>query len=239
MSNIFSDKMGPKFLFIKVNIGDTMENLKPEKLIESLEWRYATKQFDATKKINQKTWETLERALILSPSSYGLQPWKFIVVQDQAIKEKLRAFSWNQSQVTDCSHLVVFAIKEKLDEAHIDHYIHQIAKVRDLPASSMEGYKKMMMGDLVTGPRSHAISEWAARQTYIALGNFMTAAAVIGVDTCPLEGIDPLKYDEILGLAGSGWKVVVACPAGFRSHDDKYSSTKKVRFDAKDVIIHK
>lgn len=216
-----------------------MQNLTPEKLIESMEWRYATKKFDPTKKINEKTWELLERALILTPSSYGLQPWKFIIVQDPQLKEKLKASSWNQSQVTDCSHHVVFAIKEKLDEAHIDHYIHQIAKVRGQEAASMEGFKKMMMGDLVSGSRSKVISEWAARQTYIALGNFMTAAAVIGVDTCPLEGIDPVKYDEILGLTDSGWRVVVACPAGYRADDDKYSSTKKVRFDAKDVIIHK
>ncbi|MBP9682564.1 MAG: NAD(P)H-dependent oxidoreductase [Bacteriovorax sp.] len=216
-----------------------MQNLTPEKLIESMEWRYATKKFDPTKKINEKTWELLERALILTPSSYGLQPWKFIIVQDPQLKEKLKASSWNQSQVTDCSHHVVFAIKEKLDEAHIDHYIHQIAKVRGQEAASMEGFKKMMMGDLVSGSRSKVISEWAARQTYIALGNFMTAAAVIGVDTCPLEGIDPVKYDEILGLTDSGWKVVVACPAGYRAIDDKYSSTKKVRFDAKDLIVHK
>lgn len=216
-----------------------MKNLNPEKLIESLEWRYATKKFDATKKIDDKTWASLEKALILTPSSYGLQPWKFIIVKDQAIKEMLKPLSWNQSQVTDCSHLVVFAIKEKLDESHIDHYIHQIAKVRDLDVESMEGYKKMMMGDLVTGPRSHHISEWAARQTYIALGNFMTAAAVLGVDTCALEGINPVKYDEILGLTGTGWRVVVACPAGYRDHDDKYATTKKVRFDAKDVVVYK
>ncbi|MDD4972916.1 MAG: NAD(P)H-dependent oxidoreductase [Bacteriovorax sp.] len=216
-----------------------MENLSPAKLIESLEWRYATKKFDATKKINEKTWECLEQALILSPSSYGLQPWKFIVVQNPEIKEKLKAVSWNQSQVSDCSHHVVFVIKEKMDEEHITHFINQTALVRGLDAESMEGYKKMMIGDLVTGPRSHVITEWATRQAYIALGNFMTAAAVIGVDTCPLEGIDPVKYDEILGLTGSGWKTVVACPAGHRALDDKYSSAKKVRFDTKDLIIHK
>lgn len=216
-----------------------MQNLSPEKLIESLEWRYATKKFDSAKKIDEKTWKQLEQALILTPSSYGLQPWKFIIVQDNAIKEKLKAASWNQSQVTDCSHHVVFAIKEKLDEAHIDQFIHQTAKIRGQEVSSMEGYKKMMMGDLVSGARGKVIAEWAARQTYIALGNFMTAAAVLGVDTCPLEGIDPVKYDEILGLTDSGWKVVVACPAGHRAPDDKYSSTKKVRFDAKDVIVHK
>ena len=216
-----------------------MENLSPAKLIESLEWRYATKKFNAAKKIDEKTWECLEQALILSPSSYGLQPWKFIVVQNQDIKEKLKAVSWNQSQVSDCSHHVVFAIKEKMDEEHIANFINQTAKLRNLDAQSMEGYKKMIIGDLVTGARSHVISEWAARQAYIALGNFMTSAAVIGIDTCPLEGIDPAKYDQILGLTGSGWKVVVACPAGYRADDDKYSSTKKVRFDAKDVIIHR
>lgn len=215
-----------------------MENLSPEKLIESLEWRYATKKFDTEKKINEKTWKCLEEALILSPSSYGLQPWKFIVVQNQEIKDQLRAVSWNQSQVSECSHHVVFAIKEKMDEEHITHFINHTAKVRGLDPAGMEGYKKMMIGDLVTGGRSQMISEWASRQVYIALGNFMTSAAVIGVDTCPLEGINPAKYDEILGLTGTGWRVVVACPAGYRSAEDKYASTKKVRFNSKELIVH-
>jgi len=216
-----------------------MENLSLTKLIESLQWRYATKKFDASKKIDKKTWEALEQALILSPSSYGLQPWKFIVVENQEIKEALKANSWNQSQVADCSHHVVFVIKEKMDEAHITKFIEQTAKVRGVEAASMDGYKQMMIGDLVKGERSKVISEWAARQAYIALGNFMTAAALIGVDTCPLEGINPAKYDEILDLAGSGWKTVCACPAGYRAADDKYSQAPKVRFDAKDLIVHK
>lgn len=216
-----------------------MTNGMSERLIESLEWRYATKKFDSSKKIDEKTWENLEKVLILSPSSYGLQPWKFIVVEDAALKEKLKAVSWNQSQVSDCSHHVVFAIKEKMDEAHIDQFLNHTAKIRGQEVASMAGYKKIMMGDLVTGPRSQHISEWAARQAYIALGNFMTAAAIVGVDTCPLEGIDPVAYDQILGLTGTGWRVVVACPAGYRSAEDKYATTKKVRFNAKDVIVRK
>lgn len=216
-----------------------MQNLTSEKLIESLQWRYATKKFNPTKKIDQKTWSTLEKALVLTPSSYGLQPWKFIVVQDQTIKDNLKAVSWNQSQVADCSHHVVFVIKEKMDESHITHFIEQNAKIRGIEASSMDGFKKMMIGDLVTGPRSHVITEWAARQAYIALGNFMTSAAVLGIDTCPLEGIDTAKYDEILGLVGSGWKVVVACPAGFRAEDDKHASVPKIRFDSSEIIVHK
>ena len=215
-----------------------MQNLTSEKLIESLQWRYATKKFNQAKKIDYTTWSSLEKALVLSPSSYGLQPWKFIVVQDQAIKESLKAVSWNQSQVADCSHHVVFVIKEKMDEGHINHFIEQSAKVRGIEASSLDGFKKMMIGDLVMGPRSHVITEWAARQAYIALGNFMTSAAVLGVDTCPLEGIDTAKYDEILGLVGSGWKSVVACPAGFRAEDDKHASVPKIRFDSSELIVH-
>ncbi len=216
-----------------------MDHLSPSTLLESLHWRYATKKFDASKKIDKKTWSALEEVLILSPSSYGLQPWKFIIIENQEIKDKLKSVSWNQSQVSDCSHHVVFAVKEKMDEAHIEHFIKQMAKVRGIDATSLEGYKKIMVGDLVNGPRGQMSAEWAARQAYIALGNFMTAAAVIGIDTCPLEGIDTAKYDEILELKGSGWKVVVACPAGYRSIEDKYAETKKVRFDSSDLIIHK
>lgn len=216
-----------------------MENLNPQKMLDLLEWRYATKKFDPTKKINAETWSMLEKALVLTPSSYGLQPWKFIVVQDQALREQLKAASWNQTQVTDCSHHVVFVMKEKMDEEHITKFIEKTASVRGQDAVTLEGYKKMMIGDLVKGPRSERISEWAARQVYIALGNFMTTAAVLGVDTCPFEGIEPEKYDTLLGLSGTGWKTVCACPAGYRSAEDKYASAKKVRFDLKDLIIHK
>lgn len=216
-----------------------MTKLSNADLIANLEWRYATKKFDPSKKIDKKTWETLEQALVLTPSSYGLQPWKFIIVEDMETRKKLQAASWNQSQVTDCSHHVVFVIKEKMDEEHISKFIEQTAKVRNQDISTLEGYKKMMIGDLVNGPRAEVITEWAARQAYIALGNFMTAAAVLGVDTCPFEGIEPKKYDEILGLAGSGWKTVCACPAGYRAEDDKYAQAKKVRFSANDLIIHK
>jgi nitroreductase len=215
-----------------------LSKLTSEELINTLEWRYATKKFDTTKKIDEKTWSALEQALILTPSSYGLQPWKFFIVQDMSTREKLKAASWGQSQVTDCSHHVVFVIKEKMDETHIEKFIEQTAKVRNQDISTLEGYKKMMIGDLVKGARSAVITEWAARQAYIALGNFMTAAAVLGVDACPFEGIDPLKYDEILGLKDSGWKTVCACPAGYRSNDDKYAEAKKVRFDINDLIVH-
>ncbi len=207
-------------------------------LLEGLRWRYATKQFDASKKIPQETWEALEEALVLSPSSYGLQPWQFFVVTDPATKAALREHSWNQAQVTDCSHHVVFAIRTNIDEAYVDRFIARMVEVRGGTAAALDFYKGMMMGDVINGPRSKWVEEWAARQVYIALGNFMTCAAVLGVDTCPMEGMDPTKYDEILGLPEKGFRAVVACPAGYRHADDKYAVLPKVRFEKSELIQH-
>ncbi len=211
----------------------------PTSLLDALQWRYATKKFDPSKKIPAAEWATLEQALVLTPSSYGLQPWKFLVITDPALKAKLRPASWNQSQIEDCSHLVVFLAKEDITEADVDRFVARIAGVRGVAPESLAGYKGFMMGDLVNGPRHAVIGEWAARQVYIAFGNFMTAAALLGIDTCPIEGLEPAKYDEILGLKGTGFRTLAACPAGYRAGDDKYASTPKVRFDAGDVIEHR
>jgi nitroreductase len=121
----------------------------------------------------------------------------------------------------------------------VDHFIDRIAEVRGASIESLAGYKGYMMSDLVNGPRHAVIKEWAARQTYIAMGNLLTSAAVLGIDACPFEGIEPAKYDEILGLVGSGYATVAACPVGYRSADDKYADIPKVRFAAKDVVIHR
>ncbi len=207
-------------------------------LIEALNWRYAVKKFDKQKTISQDLWHALEESLMLTPSSYGLQPWKFIVVTNKELRQKLTSVSWNQKQVEDCSHLVVFAVKEKMDEAHVQSFVDQMAKVRGIDVSSIEGYRKMMIGDVVSGARGKVAFEWAARQAYIALGNFMTSCAMLNIDTCPMEGIDPVKYDEILGIAGTGWKTVVACPSGYRAADDQYASLKKVRFSRETLIQH-
>ncbi len=208
-------------------------------LIQQLKWRYATKKFDSTKRIDPATWSALEEALVLSPSSYGLQPWKFLVVTDPALKAKLRVASWNQAQVEDCSHHVVFLVKKDPGLPEIEHFVDRIAEVRGVSRESLAGYRGYMVGDLAEGPRAKVINEWAARQVYIALGNFMTAAAVLGVDTCPMEGLVPAQYDEILGLEGSGWATLCACPAGYRAADDKYAEVPKVRFPREEVIEHR
>lgn len=205
-------------------------------LLESLNWRYATKKFDPSKTITPEVWAALEDSLVLTPSSYGLQPWKFLIITSQEIKEQLKLLSWNQAQVTNCSHYVVFTIKKNLSAADVDRFVESTATVRGIPAESMKGYRDIMVGDVVNGPRSLNINEWATRQAYIALGNFMTSAALVGIDTCPMEGIDPAKYDRLLGLPEKGFATVVACAAGYRAEDDKYASLAKVRFPNSEVV---
>jgi nitroreductase len=215
-----------------------MNPITTDQLLAAQTWRYATKQFDASQTIPAPVWQALEESLILSPSSYGLQPWQFFVVANPDLRAKLRPHSWNQSQITDASHLVVFAIPEKVDVPYMEKYLSRIAEVRGIPLESLGFYRDMMMADVIAGPRQAWVREWAARQVYIALGNFMTSAALVGVDTCPLEGIDPREYDAILDLPAKGYNTIVACAAGYRSADDKYAALPKVRFEKSDLVRH-
>lgn len=208
--------------------------MNSQKLLDSLSWRYATKHFNPAKKLDEKTWQVLEKSLILSPSSYGLQPYKFILVQDQNLRKKLRAHSWNQPQIEESSHLIVFLCKKTMDEKYIENYVNLIAASRGIAASSLNDYKNMMVGDLVNGGKD--IFNWSGKQAYIALGNLLTSAALLEVDACPMEGIDTKKYDEDLGLANDDYTTLCVCALGFRSVDDKYQNLKKVRFDEAKLI---
>jgi nitroreductase len=212
------------------------KTLSPETLLQQLRWRYATKKFDPARRIPAEEWRALEKALVLAPSSWGLQPWKFVVITDQETKQKLRAASWNQPQVADCSHFVVFAIKKHLGVGDIDAHLDRVTAVRGVPREALADYRNLMVGDLVEGPRSWNVNAWAARQVYLALGSFLTCAALLGIDACPMEGFEPDKYDQILGLARRGLAAAVVCAAGYRADDDKYAAAPKVRFLASEVI---
>lgn len=207
-----------------------------KQLLDALQWRYATKVFDATKKISADIWVALEQSLVLTPTSYGLQPYQFLVVQDPAKRAALLPHSWGQKQVVDCSHFIVFTARTEMKEADVSKLIARISSVRGVPAESMTPYWNMMIGDVVNGPRGKAAHEWAARQVYIALGNLMTSAAVLGVDACPMEGIVPVEYDKVLQLEGSGYKTVVALALGYRSATDRYASLAKVRYESADLV---
>ncbi len=205
-------------------------------LLSRLNERYATKAFDASRKIDAATWSALEDALVLTPSSYGLQPWKFLVLTDSAVREELVAHSWGQRQVADASHLVVLAVKTSVDEAYVNDYVQQICAARGITPDLLEGYRGMMVGGVVNGMTAEQQTEWAVKQAYIALGNFMTCAALLGVDTCPMEGFLRPKYDELLGLKERGLTAAVLCPAGYRSAEDNYAALPKVRAPKASVV---
>jgi nitroreductase len=208
----------------------------PEAVLAQLKWRYATKKFDPTKKIAPELWAQLEQAAIHAPSSYGLQPWKFVVVTDPAMRSRLHPVSYGQAQVLDASHLVVFAAKNPPTPADVDAHVARVAQVRGTTVESLGDHRQRMLGSLARMDAAQA-HRWAARQTYIALGFFLAAAALMGVDACPMEGFQPEKYDEILGLKDQGLGAVVIATAGYRAPDDKYAESAKVRFDPTDVVI--
>lgn len=208
----------------------------PSVLLNALRWRYATKRFDPARTIPAETWSSLEESLVLTPSSLGLQPWRFLVVTDAEAKEALSAASYRQTQPRDCSHFVVMAVRRGLDDAHVDRYLARAAEVRGVAVASLDKFRGMIAGSLGKARGDGTLDVWQSHQIYIALGQFMAAAALLGVDTCPMEGIEPSRYDEILRLAGTGYSTVVACAAGYRHPEDKYSTTPKVRFQTEDVI---
>lgn len=213
-----------------------MNTIENQQLIDSLNWRYATKQFDPTRKISPENWQTLEEALRLSPSSLGLQPWKFLIITDPDLRAKLQPASRGQSQIVDASHLVVFATKVNLSEADIDAHIAKIAAVRGVSVEDLAPLRTMSVGGIIAGKNEQERKDWAFNQSYIALGNLLTSAALLGIDACPMEGFSREKYDSILGLTEQGLGSTVVATLGYRSSDDKYGTAPKVRFNRDEVI---
>lgn len=214
----------------------TQTVLTPEQILSQLYWRYATKKFDPTKKIPESAWKALEQSLVLAPSSFGLQPWKFFVVRNPEVRQQLVEHSWGQQQVVDASHLVVLAIKQDVDEADVNLYIQRMSEVRQIPIENLQQFGDMVKGFLKEPPYPLDKNKWAARQVYIALGFYMTCAAMLEIDTCPMEGFVPAEYDRVLGLTEQGYSTVVVCPAGYRAEDDKYATLAKVRYPTEEVI---
>jgi nitroreductase len=212
--------------------------ISPAQALQQLQWRYAVKKFDPTQKIPSDVWDVLEQSLVLSPSSFGMQPWKFFVVDNVERRQQLLEHSWNQPQVVEASHLVVLAIKKDMGDADVDRYIQNMSDTRNAPLEGLAGLTKMIKGFIANPHKSFTLDEWATRQVYIAIGQFMTSAAMLGVDTCPMEGFNPAKYDEILGLTELGYASTLVCPVGYRASDDKYATMPKVRYPQTDVIQH-
>ncbi|MEM6909959.1 MAG: nitroreductase family protein [Verrucomicrobiota bacterium] len=204
-------------------------------LIDQLNWRYATKQFDSTRQLSEEKLQTLLEALRLSASSFGLQPWHFFVLKNAEIRAQLLEHSWGQKQVTDASEVILFCQPTAFSEADVDAFLEDTMQTRGVSRESLAGYEGMMKGFL-DRMEPEVLHGWARNQVYLALGSFLVACAAEGVDACPMEGFQPSEYDRILGLEEKGLTAVVVCPIGYRSEEDKYASLAKVRFPMETVL---
>ncbi len=214
-----------------------MGKISRDSLLEQLRWRYSVKRFDKNRRIAEEDWGALEDALLLAPSSYGLQPWRFYVVDCPEKRERLKALSWNQPQVTECSHLVVIAARKGANEEDIDRYLKRIQEIRGTPADDLEMLRGMISASFDTAREENRLDEWAARQCYLALGFLLESAAVMGIDACPMEGFEPNGYDQELGIKEEGYASVLVCALGYRdSENDKLAQMSKVRFEKSEVI---
>lgn len=206
-------------------------------VIENRTWRYATKKFDPTKKISGDDLEILLEATRLSASSYGLQPYHVIVVSDQKVKEQLKPASWDQSQITDASHVIIFANATDFGEELVDDYLANVSETRGVPAEGLKGYSDFMKSKLIDLPKETK-STWTAKQAYIAFGNLMQAAAELRIDTCPMEGFESEKYNEILGLDEKNLNAAVVLTVGYRSEEDATQHLPKVRKSKEELFTH-
>jgi nitroreductase len=206
-------------------------------ILEHRTWRYATKKFDASKKISHQDLNSLLEATRLSASSYGLQPYHVFVISDPEVREKLKPVSWNQSQITDASHLIVFAHATDFGEELIDDFITNLSDTRNIPLDGLNGYAEMMKSNLVGLPTDVKAS-WAGKQVYIALGNALQAAAELKIDTCPMEGFQPEEYNKILGLTDKDLNAAVVLAVGYRSEEDQTQNLPKVRKSKEELFTH-
>ena len=205
-------------------------------MTNELNWRYATKKFDVSKKISTEDFAELLEVLRFSPSSFGLQPWKFVIVHDTDLRKTLRPHAWDQPQITDADTLIVFCALKNMDEDYVKRYVASIAKVRGVAKESLAGYEGMMIGSL-KAKSTEAVNQWMRNQVYLALGFFLGECAHRRIDACPMEGFDAKKFDEILELPQQGLQSVVLCPVGYRASDDQYAHLKKVRFEQDEIFI--
>lgn len=204
-------------------------------IISKLLWRYATKAFDPEKKLSSQQVQMLRESLRLSPSSFGLQPWKFIEVRDPELRKKIRERSWNQPQTTEASNLLILCARTNLNEEHINAHINRIIQVQGTTAEALKEHKDMMLDSLT----KMSVAErqiWAEKQVYIALGVLLTTAAINDIDACPMEGFDRNAVNELLGLSKQHLTAACICAVGYRKASDPAATRSKVRFEEKDVF---
>jgi nitroreductase len=204
--------------------------------IENQNWRYATKKFDATKKVTTADLDLLKEAIRLSSSSYGLQPYKVIVVENEALRKAIQPVAWGQSQVVDASHLIVFANETNFGEAGINQYMQNMTTTRGIAMDSVQGYADFMKMKITALPEEDR-NTWTSKQTYLALANLLNAAAEMKIDVTPMEGFEPEKVNEILGLSALGLHATLLATVGYRHEEDATQHYKKVRKSNEELFI--
>ena len=205
--------------------------------ITNANWRYATKKFDTTKKVSKEDFETLKEAIRLSASSYGLQPYKILILENPELRAQLQPAAWGQSQIVDASQLFVFANITNFGEAEIDAYFQNLIETRRIPMEAVQGYADFMKSK-VTALSEDARNTWTAKQTYIALSNLLNAAAELQIDVTPMEGFEPEKINEILGLDKLGLNASVIAAIGYRHEEDTTQHYVKVRKSTEELFIN-
>lgn len=205
--------------------------------IQNQNWRYATKKFDPTKKISSADLALLKEAIRLSSSSYGLQPYKVLIIENPELLEQLKPAAWNQSQITDASQLIVFANVINIGDAEIDAYVRNISQTRGVPCENLEGYGNFMKSKISTLAQDLK-NNWTSKQTYLALGNLLNAAAELKIDVTPMEGFDAQVFNEILGLNEKGLNASVIATIGYRHEADATQHLKKVRKSNEELFIN-
>ncbi|HQW69016.1 MAG TPA: NAD(P)H-dependent oxidoreductase [Flavobacterium sp.] len=205
--------------------------------INDANWRYATKKFDATKKVSNEDFEILKEAIQLSASSYGLQPYKVFIIENPEIRAKIQPVAWGQTQIVDASHLVVFANITNFSDTEIDAYIKNLSETRGIPVESVQGYSDFMKSKITTLPVEER-NNWTAKQTYLALGNLLNAAAEMKIDVTPMEGFEPAAVNEILGFDKLGLNASLLATIGYRHEDDATQHYAKVRKSNEELFIN-
>jgi nitroreductase len=205
-------------------------------IIDSLKWRYAVKKFDTDKELSEAQVNTLKEAFNLTATSFGLQPLKLIVIKNKVVQEKLVPFSWNQQQILQASHLLVICIQDNYTTKEVENYFNLVQKIRNTPDAVIDPFKKFLTAEISKKTQEELyISN--KNQAYIALGNLLTVCAYEKIDSCPMEGFTPEKYDEILDLKKDNLKSVLVLPVGFRAADDYMKDLSKVRKDLSESVI--
>ncbi|MCO4854834.1 MAG: NAD(P)H-dependent oxidoreductase [Flavobacteriaceae bacterium] len=205
-------------------------------ILDALEWRYAVKKFDDKASLTEQQILEVKKVFNLSASSYGLQPYKMIVVQNPELKEKLVPASFGQQQISQSAAILVFAVRTDFGMDYIDQFFKDMSTKRQIPLENLEGYKNFMKGSFANKSEDE-ISSWATKQVYLTMGHMLASLAALQIDACPMEGLDPQAYDKILDLEAKQLKTIVAMPIGVRAPDDTSATALKVRKDLSDIII--